>query len=145
MRFGQGKRDEAFAHYVEGLVAHPLQSDPRITRSAELVREGRAGDAVESLRQAVVERPFCAEGLDGIGVMLASGGRVTEGLDFFTASVTAAPDYSSGHYNRGRALLQLRRYEEAVAALREAIRYNPDFIESYAQLAMALAMSGANT
>jgi tetratricopeptide (TPR) repeat protein len=140
--FGQGKRDEAFAQYVAGLAAHPLQDDARIVAGAELAQAGQGGDALPSLLQAVTEHAFCEEALDGIGVVLASAGHLPEGLTFFTASVTAAPDYPSGHFNRGRALLQLRREEEAVEAFRATLKHDPNFIEAYRQLALALTLTG---
>lgn len=44
------------------------------------------------------------------------------------------PDLAGAHLSRGLALYKLRRYEEAMAEYREALRLNPDYPDARSNL-----------
>jgi tetratricopeptide (TPR) repeat protein len=47
------------------------------------------------------------------------------------------PDYAEAHLNRGNALSELRRFEEAVPSYQRALRFNPDHGDALNNLGLA--------
>jgi tetratricopeptide (TPR) repeat protein len=52
------------------------------------------------------------------------------------------PDQAEAHYNRGNALLEKGRLDNAIAEYREAIRIKPDYAEAHKNLGNALSGKG---
>src|SRR4030095_318651 len=52
----------------------------------------------------------------------------------FKAALQLRPDYAEAHNDLGLSLAALKRYDEAIACLREAVRYQPNFGVAYVNL-----------
>jgi tetratricopeptide (TPR) repeat protein len=48
------------------------------------------------------------------------------------------PGYAGSHFNRGRALQALKRFDEAVASYDRAIALRPDYTEAFSERAVAV-------
>jgi tetratricopeptide (TPR) repeat protein len=80
-----------------------------------------------------------------LGNALLDSGRPAEAAEEFRAAAAAAePDggFALAHTNLGTALECQGRWEEAVAAHREAVRLKPDFAEAHTNLGNALRHVG---
>jgi cytochrome c-type biogenesis protein CcmH/NrfG len=60
--------------------------------------------------------------------------RIEEAIASFNTGLRYQPDDAEAHYGLGSALIAQRRREEAVTALREAIRLRPNYPEAQALL-----------
>ena len=67
-----------------------------------------------------------------------SAGPVLALILFFSACHSKAPDW----IERGTALVQQGRYEEAIAAFKEAIRLQPDYAQACAGLGLTYLQYG---
>jgi tetratricopeptide (TPR) repeat protein len=64
-------------------------------------------------------------------------------LEKYQAAVTANPQSAEAYSNLGWGYYGLRQYDEAIKALREAVRLDPAMIDAHYGLALALKESGA--
>ncbi len=102
---------------------------------------GRQAEAeYRELGRALPRDPRVPFGLGRVLLELGDHGPALEALD-----AAAALGEMSGelHARRGEALLRLRRYPEAVAAYRQALRTNVENVSWRLNLGIALAASGA--
>jgi ankyrin repeat protein/tetratricopeptide (TPR) repeat protein len=94
----------------------------------------------EALRDAI-GRTRDAERLMEIGLELADRGLHDAAIRAYDAALLIAPD-ASVHYNRGNALHELGRREEAVDAHRAALARDPAFVKPMVNLADELMALG---
>jgi serine/threonine-protein kinase len=96
-------------------------------------------EAVESYAVVRALRPE-------LGVRLAEtlivSGKSREGLALFERLLLERPDNPWLHFVHGLALYYIGRYEESVAANREAIRLNPRLATAYGNLGISLNLLG---
>lgn len=81
--------------------------------AAVLLREGRAAEAERAFRDALKDDPKNPDVHDGLGASLMMQSRIKEALSHLDRAVELAPDKPSYRINRGLALLESGRYEEA--------------------------------
>jgi len=70
-------------------------------------------------------------------------GKLDQALEIATRALEVSPEYSRGHATRGWALLKLGRPAEGLEALERAVALSPGDTMWLAQLAQALALTGA--
>src|SRR5262249_7362738 len=95
--------------------------------------------AVEACGEAVGLLPGFAHALLGRASALAGRGEPERALDDFGAAIACARDDPHGHYERGRAYQQLKRYAQARDDYSTAVRLRPDDPGFCNQLAWLLA------
>ncbi len=86
--------------------------------------------------EAVLEPAFRT-----VGVVLADHGAIGIGFDpcqFKSVAVKIYPFYVHAWNNKGLALYQLGRYEEALESLEEALTLNPDLGEAWQNKGLVL-------
>jgi Tfp pilus assembly protein PilF len=88
--------------------------------AAVLLREGRAIEAERAFREALPDDPKNPDVHDGLGASLMMQGRMKDALPHLNRAVELAPDKPSYRINRGLALLEVGRYEEAEEDFRMA-------------------------
>jgi tetratricopeptide (TPR) repeat protein len=88
--------------------------------AAVLLREGRAAEAERAFRESLKDDPKNPEVHDGLGASLLMQGRNKEALPHLNRAVELAPERAGFRINRGLALLELSRYEEAEEDFRVA-------------------------
>jgi tetratricopeptide (TPR) repeat protein len=94
--------------------------------------------AAEPLLQAALAAdPAQADALQLLGLVRRSQRLDTEAEDLYRRSLAANPKQPHVHHNLGNLLGLQRRYDEAIAAQREAIRQKPTYLEAMLALGQA--------
>ena len=132
------------AAVAEALCRRVLAQQPRHAQAAALlamalVPQGRLGEALGCLDQAIESAPEQAALHNNRGAVLALLGRHEEALRSYDAARALAPAAADAWYNRGTALAALQRFDEAVASYDEAIRRQPDYAKAHNNRGTALA------
>ena len=66
-----------------------------------------------------------------------------EAIGYFNKSLALKPDFAMAHRNLGFCYFQLREYEDATVALRQAVVSQPDLFDGWAMLGKASDKRGA--
>ena len=139
---GQGRLEEAVAHYREALRIVPDYADAHYNFGNALAAEGRLDEAIAHYREAVRISPARTETHNNLGGALAGLGRWDEAVVQYREALRIVPDYAEAHNNLGMALAGQGRLDEAVLHYREALRLQPDYFEADNNLGNALFGQG---
>jgi Flp pilus assembly protein TadD len=104
--------------------------------------QGRHGDAVAFFRRAIAQQPLDAGLHGGLGISLFESGDVEGAITMLRRACELAPHVGAGWYNLGKALKLQVRTEDAIEALRHALRLDSSSISARLTLADALASIG---
>jgi len=116
-----GMPQEAERHFREAIRlyrATGTQPDPRVDCGAFLIRQGRAQDALEMLRQSITASPGAARAHGELGRALLELGRPAEALPSLKRAVDLDPEAWAVRLMLGNAYLRLGRTEEGERELR---------------------------
>mgnify|MGYP000936769919 CR=1 FL=1 len=69
-----------------------------------------------------------------LGIIQENQGDAAAALASYTAAVRSDPNMAQAHYRRGVALLRQKQLDAAAAALRTALRLQPNYLEAQAAL-----------
>jgi tetratricopeptide (TPR) repeat protein len=135
-----------------------LRAEARFARASALRRLGRSADALaeaEMASAATADGPASPETIDLYGALLVETGKLDEALDWYEKAEGAQDDGPSdvqrARYalGRGEALVDLGRYEEAVAPLESTLSKLAEVtsplaeeLRPRAQFALAQALRG---
>ena len=128
---GQGRVEEAVAHYREALRIKPDNEEAHNNLGAALSGQGRAAEAIAHYREALRLKPDAVEAHNNLGLALAGQGQADEAIAQYREALRLNPDMAVAHDNLGNALLGQGRAEEAAAQYREALRIKPDYAEAH--------------
>lgn len=114
--------DRAFIGVLASAPRHP-----EVLRLLGVLRhlQGRAGEAVGILRDALAQRPDDALLHMNLGSALRASGDATGAIDSLRRASMLAPESASAWFNLGRALKSQSRLDEAHVALRSALERDP--------------------
>jgi tetratricopeptide (TPR) repeat protein len=126
-----GRFDEALESYDRALVLAPHLGFVHYNRGNTLARMNRTKEALASFDRAIALAPP--------DMAVGSGGRSPEAI---RRALVADPYSIAARNNRGTLLIELKRYEEAVVALNEAIARAPNYADAYGNRGVALAELG---
>jgi adenylate cyclase len=114
---------------------------------AEVYREkGQFEQAISQAERALSLNPNEADAYIIMGNTLNSVGRSEEAVEAIKKAMHLDPHYAA-YYNTAlaSAYRNLGQYKEAIASLKEALAQNPDFLETYYELAINYRMAWATT
>lgn len=134
-------RDE-FALYETTLSRNPTAWMAHNNLAIALTREGRVGEAITHLYDALRLRPDYAQAKSNLGDNLTRLGRPGEAIPHIERAIQLRPDFADAHNNLGNALVASDRLAEAIASYEAALRHKPLFPLAHRNLGMALAMGG---
>lgn len=100
---------------------------------------GKSKDAVEQLKQAIVEYPGFMLAFNELGVQYLQLGEVEKANQSLEAALKIAPEAFEPLMNHGIALVRLNRFAEAVPELRAAIKQRDQSPVGHYYLGRALA------
>jgi cytochrome c-type biogenesis protein CcmH/NrfG len=86
----------------------------------------RWDDAIRWYREALERTPALPSVLTDLGASLVHSGRPAEGLAEFEKALALDDSHRNALYNKGIALMQLGRADEAAAVWEEVLRRHPD-------------------
>ncbi len=89
-------------------------------------RLGKQNEALELFRRLESRDPRNPENALNLGIALASDGNYDEALNLATRAVELNPSASSGHYLRGKVLVDLSRADDAQREYQLALSLSPD-------------------
>jgi predicted TPR repeat methyltransferase len=140
------RRGEELAR-AETLLDAVLGADPRCAdalhfRGMLRYRQGRAEEAVESIRAALEIAPGYADAWSNLGNILRALQRFPEASDAFVKAIEASPDHFQAHLNYAALLRRSNRIPEAVASFRRAIELNPKLSMAHLHLGTGLYLMG---
>jgi Flp pilus assembly protein TadD len=142
----RGRLAEAAAQYEETLRLRPDSATTHANLGVVLAHMGRLQESLPHFREAIRLQPNDAS---GYYYALASA---LQGLDQTVAAIAAyrealtlgsGGDEANIHNDLGVSLSKLGRNDQAVTEFREAVQLNPGFAEARANLARAVAATGA--
>jgi tetratricopeptide (TPR) repeat protein len=139
---GQGKVDEAIAHFSEAVRLSPDFPAAQNNLGVELKRQRHFGEAIAHYSQALRTRPDFAEAHNNLANALDEEGRTNEAITHYTEALRIKPNYAEAHNGLGVALAKEARLGEAVEHFSAAMRLKPDSVDAYNNLGIALAMQG---
>lgn len=98
----------------------------RLREASALMRQGRAGEAVEIFAEVARANPRQPELQNNLGVALKAAGRPKEAVQAYRRALKLAPDYAVAEANLARVLLALGDEAGAVLHFESAHRHAPD-------------------
>jgi serine/threonine protein kinase/tetratricopeptide (TPR) repeat protein len=104
----------------------------------------RPPDRVEALRHAAaasVQRPDSVRFHERLGLLYLDLGSFDQSAAAYRKSIALCPDAQPSHLGLGHALWRMKDWEGAVAALREAVRLDPN--EARAQIGLVSVLKAA--
>jgi predicted O-linked N-acetylglucosamine transferase (SPINDLY family) len=102
-----------------------------IDQGLALQQEGRFEEAQVIYQQVLAIDANHFDALQLIGTLSIQTKQFIKAVDFLTKALEIKPYYSEAYSNRGLALKELRRLEEALASYDKAIELSPDYAEAY--------------
>ena len=137
---GEGRLDEAIAHYNEAVRIDPNLADSYNNIGLALTKQGRLGEATPNFLKALKINPANAAAHYNLGTLLASQGKLDDAIYHFRECIRISTGYAKAHNNLGNALLSQGKFDEAIASYREAMRLDPDYTLAQENLNKALAV-----
>jgi tetratricopeptide (TPR) repeat protein len=132
--------DEASAHYQQILKDEPASNEARTGLAVILLESGKASEAIAQLEALLETEPKNA----AIRAQLAElylPKQPEQALEQYAAAAKLAPNNLSYQLGMGAALVKLRRFQEAVPALRRVLSENPkDDLAYFAHTNLATAL-----
>jgi tetratricopeptide (TPR) repeat protein len=126
--------DEAAAAINQLVTKHPQFAESWLLLGRlQILRKDPAAE--QTLRRFLQMEPRSTQGLFQLGTALLGQNRFAEAANVFREATEIQPDFGPAHFNRGYALARTGQLREAVPSFRQAIRDNPEHIESYLLLA----------
>ncbi len=120
-----------------------LANEPPDQRQLHLLAMYQAGK--DRMSTEIAARLFIDDypdhplGLQILGELLHESGRLEESLDIKQQTVARFPQDANAHNNLSRTLLALKRYKDALASARTALKLNPALVQARTQEQQALA------
>jgi tetratricopeptide (TPR) repeat protein len=121
---GTGNDAGAQAAYRKAIELKPDYAEAYFNLGVALRGLDRSEEALVAYRKALQLRPDYPAAQVQIGAVLSDLGRSREALAPLEAAARANPSYDA-HYYHGVALMDLERFDEAIAVLRNAVDLSP--------------------
>jgi superkiller protein 3 len=111
-------------------------------RAAEAASRGRMSEAIQRYRELLAVEPGHAAARNNLSALLETTGDPAEALEQLSAAVRATPDDVNLLVSRGAIHGRLKRYAEAEADLRRALRLDSQFVQAHLTLGLVLWRKG---
>ena len=94
-------------------------------------QQGQLAQAKQIYTEVLAKNPNYYDALHLAGVIDLQSNNPMLALELIDRAIEIKPDYAEAWSNRGNALSDLKRYEEALANCDKAIEIKPDFIQAW--------------
>jgi pentatricopeptide repeat protein len=125
----QGDPEAAEEYYRKAIEVDDLFFPAKMNLAVLLSRKGQDEEAGSLLREVLADYPEQHDAAYSLALLLVASGRREEALQYLNQAAEGLPDRSRIHYNRGLLLVQMGRDADAEAALRTALRIEPESID----------------
>jgi tetratricopeptide (TPR) repeat protein len=117
-------------------------ADQMLARAMQLHRQGAVIEAINLYNRVLERSPRNAAALNLLGIAYFQSGEAQRAVAPLQQALALDPDLPSGHYNLGRILQGLKRYEEAGRHYELALARQPDDPEIHNNLGTLLRAVG---
>lgn len=131
-----GETDGALARYNEALAIDPDNALVLSQAGRLYVKLGRYAEAVPVLESAHKQAPENADVMNDLGVAMTFNGQAAQAVELFDRLAAQHNGYTAALFNKGYALVQLKKYSEARPLLEQYITAKPDNSMALGVLAM---------
>ena len=111
----------------------------RFEQASALHQQGKLAEAERIYREILWQQPQHFGALHLLGVIALQTRHMERAAELIGKAIALKPDFAEAHFNRGNALRDLRRHEEALASYNTAIALKPDFAEAHNNRGNALS------
>ena len=130
LHFKQNMNEQAIAGYMRCIRAAPLHSDCYCGMGNSFVKIGRHEEALEAYTAAVNINPQEPGYLNNVGNLLVRHHRFNNtaqmlAIRYLTDAIKLDGEYADGYFNLGEAFSAIHRHDQAMAAIRQAIKLDP--------------------
>jgi tetratricopeptide (TPR) repeat protein len=124
------------------LKTHPEFSESWLLLGRMQLLQKHPAEAEASFRRHLAMEPQSLNGTFQLGRALQDQQKLSEATEVFERATKLKEDFGPAWFNLGVCLVRLGRKAEARQPLRQAIRHNPEYIDSYIVLADLYAQAG---
>jgi tetratricopeptide (TPR) repeat protein len=109
-----------------------------------LESDGRLSEARDVFTQAIAKKPNLYIGYYYCGKVALEAGesQTQQALAFLTRAIDLNPNFAEGHFERGRALEQSGKFQEAVAEYKTSLAKNSSLSQAHYRLALVYRKLG---
>jgi predicted CXXCH cytochrome family protein len=136
----------AFDRAIEDLMeygrANVLFAEAQSGLGVFMIGQRRIGDAEAAFRRSIALDPTFAGAHSNLAEFFRTMGRNAESEQAYATAVAAAPNLAEPRYGHALALVRVRRLDDAIGELQEAIRLDPGNTRYASTLAIALDSAG---
>ena len=136
-----GRIDEADTHLSIVAAAYPIHAEILRLQASIQSQRGQHLDAINSMRRAVVQRPYDGLYYNTLGTVLGVAGEFDDAITALRRCCELQPAFAVAWYNLGVMLTRCVRHDDAVIALKKAVALAPDHAAARALLADMLRVS----
>ncbi|MBI2955949.1 MAG: tetratricopeptide repeat protein [Acidobacteria bacterium] len=138
----QGDAEGAIAALRAALELEPNRASTHDMLGAAYAAAGRDAEALDAYHRALELEPREAAHHNNLATVLVRRGQLDDALSHLEKAAQFDPDGAATYrFNKGAALLNAGRAQEAVAAFRQAIGHDPGFASAHYFLGAALLRS----
>ncbi|AWT60484.1 MAG: Thiol:disulfide interchange protein TlpA [Candidatus Moanabacter tarae] len=119
--------NDAISHFRKVLRHDPGRAEAQLHLGQALQSQGLFEKAEDRYRQALSVNPKLAKANVLLGRLMQQQGRLVEAIGQYRRAVRTQPDLAIAHYNLGIALIAIDLQSEALKALQEAGRIDPNW------------------
>ena len=139
---GQGKTDEAIAHYWKSLKINPGWAPVHNNLGNALTKQRKTDEAITYYMRALEIDPMFAEAHNNLGTALTTKGRFEEAVFHCSEALRIDPSQAETHCALGTALVGQGRLDEAIRHFSNALKIKPDFADAHNDLGLILKRQG---
>ncbi len=139
-----GEIERAIKHYRRSLKAAPALWPAWLDLGSALLKLSPPdlAEAETCFRKVARLAPDCADGYNGLGVVLIAQDRYQDAREALQRAVSLNPAMGAAWYNLARVCLMRDDVDHAIQAYEKAVALAPDYEDFYRQTAKALQMKG---
>lgn len=108
-----------------------MRSAALLTQALQLHQQGQLQKARALYERVLKAEPKSVQALHLLGVLAAQTGHYQWSVDLIGRAIALVPGEATFHNDRGNALVELGRTEDAIASFERAIALRPDYAEAY--------------
>jgi protein O-mannosyl-transferase len=123
----KGEADPAVAEYRAAIMLDPTLVEAYDNLGVLLATLGRPDEAIDQYRRALAVDPTSATAHINWGLLLAAAGDFHGAIEHYQRAITADARLPDPYDYLGVAFVRLRRYDDALAAFRQALIVDPRY------------------
>ncbi len=139
---GQGKTDEAIAHFEKAREINPNYDLAPFNIGLAYASRRQYQEAISYYRKALAINPEFAMAHQKLGLALYRLDRFDQAIENFKQALRINPANVEAYNQMGAALVRLGKLDQAVAAFQQALRIQPDYQEARFNLENVLRAVG---